>query len=58
LVGVASFAFTLVALATLYTVPVATDPGSFVGVAHFGVPWLLVNSLFGGYTAYALSRRV
>ncbi len=56
--GLTSAVLTLVALATLYKAPLATDPGSFAGLAYFGVPWLLVNSMFGGYTAYALSRRV
>jgi hypothetical protein len=54
--GVASFLLTLLAQAFFYRVPLPTDPGSFVGVAYFGLPWLLVTSAFGGYTAYALSR--
>jgi hypothetical protein len=54
--GVASFLLTLVAQAFFYRVPLPTDHDSFVGVAYFGLPWLLINSVFGGYTAYAISR--
>jgi hypothetical protein len=53
-VGAASFVLTVVALATFYKTPLATGSGSFIGVAYFGVPWLLVHSVFGAYTAHAL----
>jgi hypothetical protein len=53
--GAASFLLTLMAQAFFYRVPLPTDPGSFVGVAYFGLPWLLITSAFGGYTAYAIS---
>ena len=31
-----------------------TDPGSFLGVAYFGFPWMVVNAYFGGLTAFAI----
>ncbi|MFX1572697.1 MAG: hypothetical protein ACFFB0_08110 [Promethearchaeota archaeon] len=31
-----------------------TDPGSFLGVAYFCLPWMIINAFFGGYTAYAI----
>jgi hypothetical protein len=55
-VGSASFVLTVVALAAFYKTPLATNSGSFIGVAYFGVPWLLVHSMLGAYTAHALSR--
>jgi hypothetical protein len=54
--GGASFLLNLLAQSFFYRTPLPTDPGSFIGMAYFGVPWLLVTSAFGGYTAYALSR--
>jgi len=32
-----------------------TEPGSFLGVSYFMVPWMLINAFFGGFTAYALN---
>jgi len=54
--GVACFIFTVAALDLVYVGPLPTDPGSFVGIAYFGVPWMVISSAFGGYTAYALAR--
>jgi hypothetical protein len=54
--GLASFIVTAAALAFVYIGPLPTDPGSFVGLAYFGLPWMVVHSGLGGYTAYALSR--
>lgn len=54
--GAASFLLSLLAQAFFYRVSMPTDTGSFIGMAYFGVPWLLVTSAFGGYTAYAISR--
>jgi hypothetical protein len=31
---------------------------NYLSVAYYGVPFMLVSSGFGGYTAYAISRRV
>jgi len=52
-----SFILTLVALTFFYINP-QTGSGSFIGIAYFGLPWLLVNSAFGGYTAYAISKKI
>ncbi|TXT65987.1 MAG: conserved membrane protein of unknown function [Promethearchaeota archaeon] len=32
-----------------------TDPGSFLGVAYFCLPWMIINAYFGGYTAQSIS---
>jgi len=34
------------------------DPGSFLGVSYFGLPWMLINAFFGGFTAHALHHFV
>ncbi len=31
-----------------------TDPGTFLGVAYFCLPWMVINAFFGGFTAYAI----
>lgn len=31
------------------------NPASFLGLAYFGLPWMLINAFFGGFTAYALN---
>jgi hypothetical protein len=54
--GAAHFVLTVVALRFFYTSGLDTKPGSFVGVAYFGLPWLIANSTFGGYTAWAISK--
>ena len=56
--GLVSFVLTVAALDFVYVGPLPTDPGSFVGIAYFGLPWMILNSAFGGYTAYALARDV
>lgn len=52
--GIANFLLVLVAL-TFFYVERQTGPGSFLGVAYYGVPFLLISSGFGAYTAYAIS---
>ncbi len=56
--GSVNFVLTLVALTFFYVSPPQAGPASFIGMAYFGVPWLLLNSAFGGYTAYAISRNI
>lgn len=34
------------------------EPGSFLGVAYFGLPWMIVNSFFGGFSAYFLHNYI
>ncbi|MBU7009786.1 MAG: hypothetical protein HXS46_03790 [Theionarchaea archaeon] len=50
------FVLILVAVSFFY-IPVP-DGESFLSAAYFGLPWLMINSIFGGYTAYALSLKV
>ncbi len=57
-VGVATFLSVAVALSFFYIGDKTIHPGSYLGVAYYGVPFMLVSSGFGGYTAYAISRRV
>jgi hypothetical protein len=33
-----------------------TEPSSFLGVAYFCLPWMLINAFFGGFTAYCLNQ--
>jgi len=57
--GSASFLFTTLALLFFYKVPISITPvesGSFLGVAYFCLPWLIINSGFGGYTAYTIFK--
>lgn len=58
-IALTNFVLTLIAISFFYKIsaPVTSIvPGSFLGVAYFGLPWLVINSGFGGYTAYAISR--
>jgi len=55
--GVVNFLLVIVAL-TFFYVEQQSSPGSFLGVAYYGLPLLIVNSGFGGYTAYAISQNV
>lgn len=57
-VGVATFVTVIVALYFFYIGDKTIHPGSYLGVAYYGVPFMLVSSGFGGYTAYAISRHV
>lgn len=56
IMGLVSFAVTVAALDFVYVGPLPTNAGSFVGIAYFGLPWMVISSAFGGYTAYALAR--
>jgi hypothetical protein len=55
--GAASFLLVQLALTFFYVEP-QTGPGSFLGVAYYGLPFLLVSSGFGAYTAYAISQEI
>jgi hypothetical protein len=55
--GLTTFILVLVAIRFFY-IGYQIGPGSFLGVAYYGLPFLIVNSGFGGYTAYAISRNV
>jgi hypothetical protein len=56
--GLVSFVVTVAALEFVYVGPLPMDKGSFVGIAYFGLPWMILNSVFGGYTACALARDI
>jgi uncharacterized BrkB/YihY/UPF0761 family membrane protein len=45
------------ALSFFYVAP-QSGSGSFLGVAYYGLPLMLANSAFAGYTAYAISQHV
>jgi uncharacterized BrkB/YihY/UPF0761 family membrane protein len=55
--GTVNFLLVIVAV-TFFYVERQSGPGTFLGVAYYGLPLLLINSGFGGYTAYAVSRNV
>lgn len=57
IIGISTFLSWLVAL-TYFYVERQTGPGSYLGIAYYGIPFLLLTSGFGGFTAYAISRRV
>jgi hypothetical protein len=54
--GSATFVLTLFALSYFY-VSHQTGPGSYLGQVWYGVPWLLLSSGFGGYTAALIADR-
>ena len=53
-IGAIMFLLTLVALTYFYVEP-QTGPASFLGIAYYGVPFLLASTGFAGYTAQAIS---
>ena len=55
-IGALTFLTVVVAL-TFFYVERQSGPGSFLGIAYYGVPFLLVSSAFGGYTAYAIAQK-
>jgi len=54
------FITTLFALCFFYIeevrISMLNGPGSFLGVAYFTLPWMLINAFFGGYTAYSINK--
>ncbi len=57
-VGIATFLTVTVALSFFYVHRTPVYPANYLSVAYYGVPFMLISSGFGGYTAYAISRRV
>lgn len=55
--GIVNFLLVIVAISFFY-VEHPSGPGTFLGVAYYGLPLLILNSGFGGYTAYAISKNV
>jgi len=58
IMGLVSFAVTVAALDLVYVGPLPTNAGSFIGIAYFSLPWMVINSAIGGFTAYALARDI
>ncbi len=57
ILSITDFILTFIVLMYCYNIPMQispVDPGNWFGVAYFGLPWLIVNSGFGGFTAYAI----
>ncbi len=57
-VGAATFVSVTVAVSFFYVGDKTIGPGTYLGLAYYGVPFMLISSAFGGYTAYAISKRV
>ena len=53
--AITTFILMIIALQFFYITAMQTGPGSFIGLAYFGLPWLIITSAFGGYTAWAIS---
>ncbi len=52
------FLLICIALETFYISGTSfSGPGSFLGVAYFGLPWMLIHGFFGGYLACAMNNR-
>lgn len=56
IMGCVTFVLVLVAVSFFY-VP-ASESVTYADVAYFGFPWLIVNSAFGGFTAYGISKDI
>ena len=57
-VGIATFLAVTLALSLFYVTKNTTYQANYLSVACYGVPFMLVSSGFGGYTAYAISKRI
>jgi hypothetical protein len=57
-IGIAIFVAVTIAISFFYVEKELVYSASYLTVAYYGVPFMLVSSGFGGYTAYAISRRV
>src|SRR4030042_2628528 len=57
-VGVATFIAVTIAISFFYVEKELIYSANYLSVAYYGVPFMLASSGFGGYTAYAISRRV
>ncbi len=52
------FLLVCIALETFYIAGSGlSGPGSFLGVAYFGLPWMLIHGFFGGYLACIMNIR-
>lgn len=56
ILGVVLFLLVLLALLSFYPETQGNTDANFLTIAYYGLPLLLINSLFAGYTAYAISK--
>lgn len=57
-VGIATFVAVTIAISFFYVAKELAYSANYFSIAYYGVPFMLVSSGFGGYTAYAISRHV
>jgi uncharacterized BrkB/YihY/UPF0761 family membrane protein len=57
-VGIATFVAVTIAISFFYVEKETIYSANYLSIAYYGVPFMLVSSGFGGYTAYAISKRV
>ncbi len=58
MVGIATSIAVTIAILFFYIETERIYTADYFSVAYYGIPFMLVSSGFGGYTAYAISRRV
>jgi hypothetical protein len=57
LMNLVYFLLVCIAIETFYISGTGfSGPGSFLGVAYFGLPWMLIHGFLGGYLAYAMNH--
>jgi len=56
--GCVNFLLTTVAVTFFYVPAPTTFSATFPGLAYWALPWLILNSGFGGYAAHAVARGV
>ncbi|MFX1505630.1 MAG: hypothetical protein ACFFDC_05900 [Promethearchaeota archaeon] len=58
LMNLVYFLLVCIAIETFYASGTGfSGPGSFLGVAYFGLPWMLIHGFLGGYLACAMNYR-
>jgi len=57
-VGIVTFVAVTIALLFFYIKEDTLYKANYFSVAYYGIPFMLVSSGFGGYTAYAISKSV
>ena len=56
IIGVVNFLLSMIALKYFYLTEELFFT-KFISIAYWAFPWLLINSAFGGYTAYTISEK-
>ncbi len=57
-VGVATFVAVTIALSFFYIKIETVYHANYFSIAYYGLPFMLIGSGFGGYTAYAIAKEV